>query len=177
MIRSFPDEPIEPKESPPLSFEDREGREITVDNYDDDFEDVVGMYLDFEPADRAQGIPPTGEADIRSWLDHILVDDAINVVARHQHRVIGHAVLVPDRSDAYELAIFVLNAYQGAGIGTQLMEALLGRGQDEGIEYVWLTVERWNQAAIRLYKKMGFEESDPEGFELEMTACLLRSPD
>lgn len=171
MIRSYPDDPIEPKESPPLSFEDREGREITIRDYDD-LEAVVEMYIIFEPADRAQGIPPAGEADIRRWLDNILVEEAVNVVAWHDDRAVGHAVLVPDRQGAYELAIFVLNAYQGAGIGTRLMEALLGRGQNEGIEHVWLTVERWNKAAIRLYHKMGFEESDPEGFELEMAARL-----
>lgn len=172
MIRSYPEEPIDPMESPPISFEDREGREITIRDCEDDFEAVVDMYVVFEPADRAQGIPPTGEADIRDWLDDILVEESVNVLAWHDDRVVGHAVLVPDREGGYELAIFVLNAYQGAGIGTRLMEALLGRGQDEGIEHVWLTVERWNKAAIHLYHKMGFEESDPEGFELEMAALL-----
>lgn len=172
MIRSYPDEPVEPKESPPLSFEDREGREITVRDYDDDFEAVVEMYVVFEPSDRAQGIPPAGEKNIRTWLENILIEEAVNVIAWHDNRVVGHAVLVPDPQGAYELAIFVLNAYQGAGIGTRLMEALLGCGQDEGIEFIWLTVERWNKAAIHLYHKMGFEESDPEGFELEMAARL-----
>ncbi|CDK40799.1 GCN5-related N-acetyltransferase [Halorubrum sp. AJ67] len=33
---------------------------------------------------------------------------------------------------------------------------------------MWLTVERWNRAAVSLYKKIGFETSDAESFELEM---------
>ena len=72
----------------------------------------------------------------------------------------------------YELAIFVLSAYQGAGIGTELVETLLGHGQAEGIDRVWLTVERWNDPAIALYRKVGFETSNSERFEQEMSIRL-----
>jgi len=62
--------------------------------------------------------------------------------------------------------------YQGAGIGTALIRALLGHGARAGIEYVWLTVERWNRAAVALYEKVGFETASAESFELEMAAHL-----
>jgi len=39
------------------------------------------MYDAFDPADRAQGIPPGGEKRIREWLDAILGDDCLNVIA------------------------------------------------------------------------------------------------
>lgn len=81
--------------------------------------------------------------------------------------IAGHATLVPD-DEAYELAIFVHQEYQRAGIGTHLIRGLLGYGQAEGIQKVWLTVERWNRAAVSLYKKIGFETSNAESFELEM---------
>jgi GNAT superfamily N-acetyltransferase len=172
MSRSYPDEPIEPPESPPIRFTDREARDIEIRRYDGGFEALVDMYVNYEPSDRAQGIPPAEEADIREWLETILADECVNVVAWHGDRAIGHATLVPDPMDAYELAIFVQNDYQEAGIGTRLMAALLGRGHETGVARVWLTVERWNSAAINLYEKMGFEASDPEGFELEMAARL-----
>ncbi|WP_435065231.1 GNAT family N-acetyltransferase [Halobaculum sp. EA56] len=184
--RIYPDEPAGPFEPPPLSFEDREGRHIEIRPYpgeadgesgEDAFEALVEMYTAFDPADRAQGIPPGREEDVRSWLETILGGDGYNVVAWHGDAVAGHATLVPDTQatpgeDVHELAIFVLQAYQGAGIGTRLMEALLGHGAANGVEHVWLTVERWNRAAVGLYKKMGFETSDAESFELEMTARL-----
>jgi len=66
----------------------------------------------------------------------------------------------------------VLQAYQGAGIGTALVETLLGHGQAEGIDHVWLTVERWNDPAISLYEKVGFEISSAESFEIEMAIRL-----
>ena len=80
--------------------------------------------------------------------------------------------LVPDNEGDYELAIFVLGDYQGAGIGTTLLETLLGHAQSAGIERVWLTVERWNDAAIRVYRKVGFETASSERFEMEMAILL-----
>jgi len=170
----YPDEPAGPYEPPPITFEDREGRRIEVRAHcgdDAEREALVDMYVAFDPADRAQGIPPSEEGRIRSWLDSILGDPCCNVLAWHGDRVIGHATLVPD-DDAYELAIFVLQAYQGAGIGTHLIEALLGHGEREGVEKVWLTVERWNRPAVGLYEKIGFETAGSESFELEMVLRL-----
>ena len=98
----------------------------------------------------------------------LLGSDCLNVVARHGNSAIGHATLVPDSGEAYELAIFVLHTHQGAGIGTVLLKRLLGHARASGIELVWLTVERWNKPAITLYEKVGFETASTEGFELEM---------
>jgi len=172
MTREYPDEIAGPYESPPLEFEDREGRRIEIRRYDDGPEPLVDMYLSFDPEDRAQGIPPTNEGSIRNWLDALLADECVNVVARHGERPIGHAILVPDGEDASELAIFVIREYQNAGIGTELIEGLLGAGREEGIEHVWLTVERWNKPATVLYRKVGFVPTDDGSFELEMAATL-----
>ncbi|MDZ5810389.1 GNAT family N-acetyltransferase [Halorubrum sp. AD140] len=155
---------------PPVEFTDREGRTVELRPYEgseEGYESLVAMYDDFDPADRAQGIPPGGEERIREWLDAILGDDCLNVIAWCGDEVAGHATLVPD-GDAYELAIFVHQTYQRAGIGTHLIRGLLGHGQARGIRKVWLTVERWNRAAVSLYKKIGFETSNAESFELEM---------
>ena len=69
-------------------------------------------------------------------------------------------------------SIFVLQSHQGAGIGTALIESVLGHGADQGISQVWLTVERWNRPAVGLYEKIGFETTDAESFELEMAIRL-----
>lgn len=178
--RIYPDEVAGPFPRPPVSFEDREDRTIEVRAYGaddggdrdaDEFEALVAMYTDFDPSDRAQGIPPGRESRVRDWLDTILGEGCLNVVAWDGDGVAGHAVLVPDE-DAYELAIFVYQPYQRAGIGTNLIETLLGHGQENGVEKVWLTVERWNRPAVGLYEKVGFETSNSESFELEMSLRL-----
>ncbi|MFC7176543.1 GNAT family N-acetyltransferase [Halosegnis marinus] len=179
MSRVYPDDVAGPYEPPPRAFTDRDGREVEVRRFREaDREALVEMYVAFDPEDRAQGIPPTGETNVRKWLDTIVTDAGTNVVAWHGDRVVGHATLVPDfddgggDDDAYELAIFVLHEYQEAGIGSRLIEGLLGAGREDGAERVWLTVERWNGAAVGLYEKVGFEPSDTGSFELEMSARL-----
>ncbi len=172
----YPDQPAGEFTAPPVSFDDDEGRTIEVTRRDRDdeaeFEGLVAMYDAFDPGDRAQGIPPVSEDRIRDWLDTIEAGDAVGVVAWHGDDPVGHAILVPDDDGSFELAIFVLGEYQGAGIGTHLLEALFGLAQVEGIDRVWLTVERWNDPAIRLYHKVGFDEVDSESFEVEMTIRL-----
>jgi len=172
--KTYPDEPGGPFPEPPTTVEDREGRSITVRRYDEavDREALEAMYEAFDPADRAQGIPPTGEKRIADWLDTITGEGTLNVVANHEDAVVGHATLVPDGDSTAELAIFVLQEYQGAGIGTHLLENLLGAGTAAGFERVWLSVERWNESAVSLYEKVGFVPSDTESFEHEMTIRL-----
>lgn len=173
MSSRYPDEPAGEFSSPPATFTDRDGREIAVRlASEDDIEPLVEMYLEFDAEDRAQGIPPVREDPIRTWLDTLLAPDALNVVALHGEDHVGHATLVSDADDSYELAIFVLHTHQGAGIGTELLERLLGYAQDEGVERVWLSVERWNNPAVALYEKVGFETSSSESFELEMAIRL-----
>jgi len=176
---AFPDEPTGPFEPPPRTFEDGRGRTLALRRYGETLDDVaaerralVAMYDDFDPADRAQGIPPSNGPAVRTWLDGLLVDAAIHVLAWDEDAVAGHAILVPDRTGAYELAIFVHQDYQGAGVGTRLIRALLGAGAEAGVERVWLTVERWNRPAIALYKGVGFETTEAASFDLEMALRL-----
>ncbi|NHN60973.1 MULTISPECIES: GNAT family N-acetyltransferase [Halorussus] len=169
--RSYPDEPAAGSfPEPPLSFADKEGREIEIRPYEEgEFDAIVEMYADFDPADRAQGIPPATEERVRDWLETLL--EGLNVVAWHDDRAVGHATLVPDE-DAYELAIFVHQEFQRSGIGSRLIRALLGHGRANGAEKVWLTVERWNHAAVNLYESVGFETHGTESFEIEMVLRL-----
>jgi ribosomal protein S18 acetylase RimI-like enzyme len=171
--RTYPDESVGSFPSPPAAVTDGDDREICLrESGRDDVDALVEMYRGFDPADRAQGIPPIDSEAIRDWLDVIVTEDSVSLVAAHDDRLVGHAILVPDREDGYELAIFILGEYQGAGIGTELLAHLLGAGQDAGVDRVWLTVERWNDAAIALYRKIGFETAGSESFELEMSIRL-----
>jgi GNAT superfamily N-acetyltransferase len=176
-MREYPETVAGPYDPPPVEFTDRAERSIAVHRYgegpvEDELAALVSMYVGYNPEDRAQGIPPTGEENVRDWLDRITEPGCHNVVAWHGEQVAGHATLVPDRGGPYELAIFVDHDYQEAGIGTHLMQALLGFGREEGVEKVWLSVERWNTPAVSLYRKIGFDSTGDAGFELEMAARL-----
>lgn len=160
---------------PPFTFRDGEGREVTVRAYGetegvDEYEALVAMYLDFDPAHRSLGIPPTDERRIRAWLDVILADHC--VLAWHDDRPIGQAVLVHDEGASYELAIFLHQDYHGAGIGSRLLPATLTYGKRHGVEHVWLLVERGNRLAVNLYNDVGFAVVDGDGYDVEMALTL-----
>ncbi len=173
MTLRYPDEPLEDLPTPPFGFSDGDGRSIEIRQATDEcIEPLIEMYLEFDSEDRAQGIPPSGEEPIRKWLNIVTEDKSLNVIAWDGDEAVGHAMLVADEDESYELAIFVIQSHQNAGIGTELLRTVLGEGQSQGINRVWLSVERWNKPAIAVYEKLGFERMDNTSFEIQMTVRL-----
>lgn len=163
---------------PPFGFDTEDGRAVEVREYDGERDALRRMYDEFDPADRAQGIPPVRDDALEKWLDTIFDGDgggeSVNAVAWCDGEAVGHATLVTDENiDAYELAIFVLQRHQGEGVGSRLIRGTLALAYERGVRDVWLTVEQWNHAAIRLYQKVGFEKTEKESFEIEMTTRLV----
>ena len=174
--RQFPDDPAGPFPSPPVTISDADDRTIVIERTDarsaEDLPALIEMYDTFDPSDRAQGIPPVRRDDIIGWLD-VVLGHGTDVIARDGDRIVGHATLVSDdANEAHELAIFVHQDYQGAGIGSKLLRCLLGAGADAGVELIWLTVERWNTVAIGLYEAVGFKACNRGRFEHEMSLRL-----
>ncbi len=160
-----------PSVSPPLTITDGTGRKIHIrPARDDEFDALVAMYEAFDSSHRAQGIPPLDSRAIEQWLDGLLTGP--DVIALHDGRVVGHVSFVPEDSDSHELAIFVHQEYQGAGIGTHLLSAGLDHAATNGVGHVWLTVERRNRRAKRLYRRGGFSTVDPRGAVQRMSRYL-----
>lgn len=127
-------------------------------------EALYGMYRTYDPSQQAQGIPPLHPGRLREWLRSLLLE-GINLLAVHGDRVVGHAVLMPDRPGSYELAIFVHQDFQGAGVGSRLLRALIVHARKQGVEEIWLSVEAWNHRAIRIYRKAGFGKVEGDQWE------------
>lgn len=156
---------------PPLQITDENSREIELRPYrESDFESLVGMYADFESAGRAQGVPPLDTPAIREWLDGIL--GGLNVVACHGEDLVGHVSVVPDGTDRHEIAIFVHQAYQRAGIGSSLLAAGMGQAKRAGVTYVWLSVEASSRELHRFYTRAGFTTVNPMGMTNRMSRYL-----
>ncbi|MFB6074284.1 MAG: N-acetyltransferase family protein [Haloarculaceae archaeon] len=155
---------------PPLSFTDAEGREIAVRRATDPVDALAAMYDEYEPEERAQGLPPLRAPDRRDWIEDLLAS-GLNLVAWHGDRAVGHAALLP-YDDTAELVIFVHPDYQQVGIGSRLIRALLAAGQADGIGHVWLSVQRDNHVAMNLYRSVGFETTNRDRLEHEMERSL-----
>jgi ribosomal protein S18 acetylase RimI-like enzyme len=71
-----------------------------------------------------------------------------------------------------ELAIAVVPSARGKGIGSALLDALLGRARDDGYPAISLSVDRNNAGAIELYERHGFARVDEDTDSLTMLARL-----
>ncbi len=121
---------------------------------------LIAMYDDFSPKGKYQSVPPV-EKDLRvKWLDGLLKDGE-NLLAWRRDEVIGHVVLFPDftKRDA-EYLILVHQASRGKGVGTMLTRTAIERARSLDLQILWLSVDRYNFRAKRLYKKSGFEFDD-----------------
>lgn len=155
---------------PSTSFVDAEGRTVRLQTYGGAADALVEMYDDFAPQQRAQGTPPVGVESIGEWLETVL--NELSVLAWYDGEVVGHVMFVPDGDGTHELAVFVHQRYQRAGIGTRLLRTGLGHGQREGVEKVWLSVEKRERGLHRLYRRVGFRVVDPTGSTYRMARRL-----
>ena len=111
--------------------------------------------------------PSTPAEDIASFIDtnlsatrfaEYLADPQRAVlVARHDGRIVGYAMLIRGADDDAELSkIYLLAELHGTGPATVLMEAALSAAADWGARSIWLGVNQENQRAQRFYLKSGF---------------------
>ena len=71
-----------------------------------------------------------------------------------------------------ELAIAVVPSARGKGVGTALLEALLGRAREAGYPTLSLSVDRNNAGAIELYERHGFSRVGEDADSLTMLASI-----
>jgi len=69
-------------------------------------------------------------------------------VARDQHPASAHVA---------DLGLMVSHDARGRGVGTALLRAAVEWARDAGVRKLELHVFPWNEPAIRLYEKFGFE--------------------
>lgn len=72
--------------------------------------------------------------------------------------VIGSVHLDPSQFGFCEVAMAVARDWRGCGVGTALLETAIARASDHGSHKLCLSVFPHNDAAISLYRKLGFVE-------------------
>lgn len=150
----------------PRTVEDETGRAIHLERRASVADaDVTEMYRTLDGRCRAMGIPPVTDPELAAWLESL--EPGLHVVAKTDGRVVGHAVLL-DADAGHELAIFVHQDFQNAGVGTELLRTLLGEGRAAGISSVWLSVACGNGPAKRLFRTLGFSVTERSHRQLTM---------
>ncbi len=78
------------------------------------------------------------------------------VIASHEGRIVGMGRAISDRaSDAYIQDLTVLSAFRGNGIGTRMVNEIIGRLRRDGLGWIGLVAEAgtWD-----FYRRAGFDE-------------------
>jgi hypothetical protein len=134
-------------------FRDHHGRAVEVGEWQpQDWDGLLAMYGSYDPAQRAQGLPPLTEPLQAVWVDKLL-GRGPNVVARTGGRVVGHAAVVAyDRSVSHQLVLFVHQDYHGAGIDGALADAMLRLVRRQ---YAKKTSQRWADAIAPMLSSTG----------------------
>jgi ribosomal protein S18 acetylase RimI-like enzyme len=92
---------------------------------------------------------------------------------------VGYAVLAPSdlpvpdpRPDELEVKrIYLLNRFQGSGLGRRLMTTAIEQARVRGLPRVLLGVYSENAAAIGFYRRLGFETIGHRSFTVGATVC------
>src|SRR6185369_3602012 len=95
-------------------------------------------------------------------MEHLVSrDDIHGVVAEAAGRIVGSNFLWEDGEVAGIGPITIDPAAQNAGVGRQLMAAVIERARNRGIQSVRLVQAAYHNRSMSLYAKLGFEAREP----------------
>jgi GNAT superfamily N-acetyltransferase len=69
------------------------------------------------------------------------------------NQVVGHAIGVHGTADAFEIGVVVGDAWQGQGVGTQLVRLLLSRAALDGAHTVIMDIQAENRRVLRAVRQ------------------------
>jgi len=105
------------------------------------------------------------ELDYFTEVDHHH-HEALGALSRLDGRGLGIARYIrdPERPEVAEIAITIVDDWQGRGLGTELLRRLADRAYEEGITHFTALVASDNLAVVRLLKRIGVDVR-PTSFE------------
>jgi len=138
----------------------KDGREVAIRPLTaEDNEKIYEMFASMSEEALRWGMPPYTRERIERWMSNI--ENLIVLGAEHDRRLIGYAQIhkgsQPRRIGTAGLAIYLHQDYHGVGLGTEMVGLLLEAAEEHGVHKVNLETVADNEAAMRLFEKMGFE--------------------
>jgi phosphinothricin acetyltransferase len=127
-----------------------------------DIEDITKVYNEAILKTNATfDIKEKTEKEMEKWFKNHGSNNPI-IVTEKEKKVVGWAALSKyDSKKAYsktaEVSIYVLEKYQGEGIGKKLMEEILKEGKNADIHAVIARITKGNDISLHLHKEFGFE--------------------
>jgi len=116
---------------------------------------ALAMLLAAVAAER-DGIAAEPPVDVGELAENWKIDGTL--VAEADGVIVGEVRVEPSWMGFGELGMMVAAGWRGRGVGTALVAAAIGWARGRGLHKLALSVFPHNQAAIALYRKLGFIE-------------------
>ncbi len=141
-------------------------------------EQLVQMYLAFEPKASFSGLPPADAAACRAWVDNMISRGGNLVALAFDRGVVGHAGLFPVDADTCEMLIVVAPSYQNVSIGTELVRCSIQVSHELAFKHLWACVETRNLRIQHVLRKCGFDllRSDDDEIEMRLNLAEYHHP-
>ncbi len=95
----------------------------------------------------------------QGFLTSLQSQDTLYLTVRADERIVGYCGLLQSFEEADITNVAVHPDYRGRGIAFRMLRQLMDMGTKRGIERFTLEVRAGNEAALRLYQKLGFESA------------------
>lgn len=89
----------------------------------------------------------------------VIQNHYITLLLLHELKPVGYAHIDYD-DNKYWFGICILDEYQGKGYGKKMMEYIFNHEKIRNIDKIYLTVDKINTIAIKLYTKFNFYNID-----------------
>ena len=127
--------------------------EALHENYITDIEIEMNIALDENRISEEAG------SIVEQQLKQLISSDSAAVfAARVENKLVGYAIVVVEGDVADFWDLVVKKEYRKMGIGTRLIKAVEEYAKRKGCVAVKLDVNLKNEAAIRLYEKLGYRK-------------------
>lgn len=123
--------------------------------------EIFRDFVEFLPID-------LGFQDIEGEMARFPGDFVLLLLAKHEGEPIGAVALKEHSKDVCEMKrLYVRPTGQGTGAGRKLCEHLMTEAKNMGYKTMLLDSLRRLEAAVALYRKLGFEEIAPYNYNPE----------
>jgi RimJ/RimL family protein N-acetyltransferase len=107
-------------------------------------------------AEERDGIATEPPVDVDAWAARWTLDGTLVAVANDE--IVGSLHIDVSRFGFGEIGMAVARDWRGRGVGTALLAAASEWARERGLHKLSLSVFAHNEAAIGLYRKLGFVE-------------------
>jgi len=145
-----------------LMLKCRSGEELSVDRLDADHRSALQQFnSNLSDQTRSVFLPHDYDAKtIVSYVERSLADEDRVYVLLSENEIVGYFFLWEFQSPVPLLGIGLADAYQGQGLGRQMMTILIEDSRSTGRDGIELTTVPENDRAFQLYEKSGFQYLD-----------------